>query len=150
MISAQSKKAGEKAVKLLLVQWNTQEGYVRDISSMEAQILEGHDDIVMLGFDLDEKRILLQKLTQDINRGMNALSAADKDTLKRYRTSVYFRLRINALALKTRIRSNLVKRRFALDRLERDYVEASNGMTYHNLLPIDLTLLCFISTQWYG
>ena len=68
-----------------------------------------------------------QSLENSINRQLNALDLAGHANLAALKNDEYLRLRMNAKALKMRIRQRLCERKFELERLERDYRNASKG-----------------------
>jgi hypothetical protein len=52
----------------------------------------------------------------------------DKVNLEKMKKDIYLTVRLNALAIKTRIRDRLRQRKFELERLERSYRATVNGV----------------------
>ena len=68
-----------------------------------------------------------QALESSINRQLVALDLAGLANLEALKNDEYLRQRMNAKALKMRIRQRLCERKFELERLEHDYRNASKG-----------------------
>lgn len=66
-------------------------------------------------------------MSATIRNRIAALGATELTNLHRLRSNEYVRLRMNALALKQRIRDRLRQRKFELERFEREYRNTMNG-----------------------
>lgn len=83
----------------------------------------------------DELRDLLPKLRETIRRKKATLGVTEQARLTSLIGNQFLRLRMNARALKSRIRDRLRQRKFELERLERAYRKTSNGkFMYYNLV----------------
>ncbi len=88
-----------------------------------AQLLSGDDpaaDLESLNAKITKYKLLIRKKVEEL--GVDELS--DFQSLL---NSKFLQLRMNARALKMRIRQRLRDRKFELDRLERSYRTAVNG-----------------------
>lgn len=70
---------------------------------------------------------MIDKLTETIKRKRTALGLSGQARLTSLLGNEFLRLRMNARALKSRIRDRLRQRKFELERLERAYRKTSNG-----------------------
>lgn len=98
---------------------------------LEAQLLGEYDADVDAGDIADELSNIRNKLGEvsaNIRRRMAALGATERTNLRLLTTNEYVRVRMNARALKQRIRDRLRQRKFELERLERAYRHTVNGM----------------------
>lgn len=68
------------------------------------------------------------QLTEELSQRERALGVEDKQQLRHLSNNPYIRDRMNALALKTRLRDKLRSRKFELDRLERTLRKQVNGL----------------------
>jgi hypothetical protein len=68
------------------------------------------------------------KTADTLRRRRAALGTEDKVNLERMKKDIYLTVRLNALAIKTRIRDRLRQRKFELERLERSYRATVNGV----------------------
>jgi hypothetical protein len=74
----------------------------------------------------DERRHLV-RLEAAVSRKRVQLGMEGRQHLQRLRDSRYLQVRVEALALKTRIRERVRQRKFELERLERAYRQAIHG-----------------------
>lgn len=74
-----------------------------------------------------------RRLFQDqIQRRMAALGISEMANLQTLSRSKFLQLRMNARALKLRLRQRLCERKFELEQLEKSYNNTVNGMFVHS------------------
>jgi hypothetical protein len=98
------------------------------VDVLEARLLDGTDDIDTLLDQLRSAHAKKAKVSATLNRKTTALGVSERDDLRRLVNSAFLRVRMNARALKHRIRDRLRHRKFELERLERSYWHTVNGM----------------------
>ena len=106
-----------------------------DISKVEKEELEaglmgdwvdeGHD-VTELALRLESAHNKVHNLEMALLKKKEALGVDDKVNLKKLMNNAYLRVRMNALALKTRIRDCLRQRKFEPERMERSYRNSIN------------------------
>jgi hypothetical protein len=99
------------------------EDQLRDESAQQLDII----DIEIL---LTESRDRCTQLAESIRRKRAALGVGQRVALVKLKANVYLQIRMNARALKARIRDCLRQRKFESERLERSYRHAANGMCF--------------------
>lgn len=108
------------------------EGYLEDEANLQRKI----DSAIALGnmyalgdlvANLGTSQATKWKTQEIIDRKTERLGLPEQENLKAIAASEFLRLRLNALALKTRLRQRLRERRFELARLEQSYRNAVNG-----------------------
>jgi hypothetical protein len=112
-----------------------------DISQVEKEELEtglmgdwvneGHD-VTELALQLESARNKVHNLETALRKKKEVLGVDDKANLKKLMNNAYLRVRMNALALKTRIRDRLRQRKFELERMERSYRNSINERKLHS------------------
>jgi hypothetical protein len=85
-------------------------------------------DITELSEELQDARTHYSHLEQGLRRKRAELGVSEKENLTRLRNDAFLRLRMNALALKQRIRDRLRQRKFEIEKLERSYCRSANGL----------------------
>jgi vacuolar-type H+-ATPase subunit E/Vma4 len=76
---------------------------------------------------LDEARVKASRIRTTLQRKQEALGVDAQLDLQQLTNNAFLRLRMNARALKQRIRDRLRQRKFELERLERAYRVSTNG-----------------------
>ncbi|KAJ7710676.1 hypothetical protein B0H17DRAFT_1190375 [Mycena rosella] len=119
-----SKTAGQKAVAAVLASRDAVAIRKTQVTECEAAVLDAIDDdsandIVHCKVALETARTALKKAKEQLTRQELALGVGDRATLTKLGKSKYFELRMNAQALKTRLRDRLRARKFEHDRAER-------------------------------
>jgi hypothetical protein len=97
------------------------------LNVLEARLLSGTDDINVLSEQLKSTRAQIAKVSAVLDRKVAALGVSEKEDLRKLVNSAFLRIRMNARALKQRIRDRLRQRKFELERLERSYRHTVNG-----------------------
>lgn len=91
------------------------------------------DDIVSFQLEIADAQAQHDKLQKSIQRHRAALGVDVSAQLSRLRGNRYLQMRMNALALKTRIRDRLRSRKFELERIERAFRQSAGGMQFFNV-----------------
>lgn len=102
---------------------------------------------------LDDLRAQRNRVVQALSLKKAALGVETCDLLNDISTNNYLRLRMNARALKQRIRDRLRQRKFELERLERAYRVTVNGRSFvirPQTLTDHLNREQFASTHQFG
>jgi hypothetical protein len=76
---------------------------------------------------LEDSRAQHARITDSLRRKRAALGVDERAHLVSLRRSAFLRIRMNACALKHRIRDRLRQRKFELEKLERAYRHTVNG-----------------------
>jgi hypothetical protein len=103
------------------------------VKQLETQLIKDtacSSDVVDIGVELQETRQGCIRLQEAIRRKRAGLGVRERTTLQRIQHDAFLQLRVNARAIKTRIRDRLRQRKFELERLERSYRQAVNGKSY--------------------
>jgi hypothetical protein len=130
-VTGRSKNLGQKAAEEIIQLQDLLKGYRTDVLKLEETLATGSsddvDDILELSSSLADARQKVAHFTQVIQSKKKILGIDGRLSLQSLTTSAYLRQRVNALALKKRIRDRLRQRKFELERLERAYRQASSG-----------------------
>jgi hypothetical protein len=116
----------------------------KQILKLETQLASGESfDFSELSLQLDDARKHLASLEQGMRRKRAALGVDDQVDLRRLQQDAFLRIRMNALALKERIRDRLRQRKFEIEKLERNYRHSTNGMYVSILAEIQLKIISY-------
>lgn len=85
-------------------------------------------DVISLQDTLKRTRAHLYRLQKDRERKFRSLGVDQLTVLATMKKDKYLITRMNALALKERLRDRLRQRKFEMERLERNYRRTMNGM----------------------
>jgi hypothetical protein len=98
------------------------------IRQLEIQLISNQiDDYPSFQLVMADARAQHDKLSESLRRRRAALGVNEKANLKRLRQNKYLQVRMNALAVKIRIRERLRRRKFELERIERAYRQTVGG-----------------------
>jgi hypothetical protein len=101
----------------------------KEIKKLEITLARSDSvDVSVLSQQLDDARTHLASLEQGLRRKRGLLGVDEQLDLKRLQENNFLRMRMNALALKERIRDRLRQRKFEIEKLERNYRHSTNGM----------------------
>jgi hypothetical protein len=115
-------------ITTILALEKTLEAQEASIRELEMQLHGGHvPNIVEFNLRLADTRSQRAKTADALRRRRAALGMEDKVNLEKMKKDIYLTVRLNALAIKTRIRDRLRQRKFELERLERSYRATVNG-----------------------
>ena len=132
-LSGRSKNKGRKAVQAILVLETSLADKRKEISKLEKTLINGDPfDISELSEQLDDARRHFAALDQGLRRKRAALGVGEQQDLKKLQQDAFLCMRMNALALKERIRDRLRQRKFEIEKLERNYRHSTNSMYTHN------------------
>jgi hypothetical protein len=107
----------------------------KEITKLETRLaLSESFDLNELSHQLDDACAHLASLERGLHRKRAALGVDDQADLKKLQQNTFLRIRMNALALKERIRDRLRQRKFEIEKLERNYRHSTNGMYVFSLL----------------
>ncbi|KAJ8455492.1 hypothetical protein ONZ45_g18932 [Pleurotus djamor] len=123
-LSRQSKDKGKSAVQEALRLMKARDVLRERVGTLQAIIadLSSDDyDVVDAEASLPQVKASLRRAEDQYNRKCSLLDAQDEQRLRYLICSPYINLRMNTLAVKTRLRDNLRKRRFEIAPLERTH-----------------------------
>src|ERR1700709_2722994 len=99
-------------------------------------------DMVEFNLQLVDARSRCARTADTLRRRRAALGMEEKANLAKMKKDIYLTVRLNARAVKTRIRDRLRQRKFELERLERSYRATMTGV-----LIVNLTRTCIMTLQ---
>ncbi|KAG1878578.1 hypothetical protein C8R48DRAFT_745225 [Suillus tomentosus] len=118
----QSRNKAAEVITTVLALEKTLEAQEASIRELEMQLHSGRvPDIV------EHPLTASEKTADTLRRRRAALGTEDKVNLQKMKKDIYLTVRLNALAVKTRIRDRLRQRKFELERLERSYRATINA-----------------------
>lgn len=129
-IIGRSKNKGKLAVSKVIALRKSESELKNAEAALEAQLMGEYDediDVSDIAEALSDIREKLTRISANIRGRIAALGATERTNLHRLMTNEYVRVRMNARALKQRIRDRLRQRKFELERLEREYRHTVNG-----------------------
>jgi hypothetical protein len=127
VILEQSKNKGAEAIATILALENILEQHNSTVHELENAILSGTANIVDIDLQLSEYRGKSKRVADNIRKRKWNLGVSDQANLKGLRNNAYLRIRMNARAVKTRLRDRLRSRKFEVEKLERSYRRTVNG-----------------------
>lgn len=86
------------------------------------------DDITAFNIEVRDARARCTKVADTLARRRGALGISERADLQRLKKNTYLQIRVNASALKARLRDRLRQRKFELEKIERSYRNTINGM----------------------
>jgi hypothetical protein len=122
--SGQSKNAGKNAVEAALYLHKGRDALKSRVSELEDVIADGSAAFYQIADAELELERLRPKLTNTQSELLRQECALGIDGMSQYRhlvSSPFLQARMNALAIKTRLREKLRARKFELDRIERSF-----------------------------
>jgi len=130
-LKGRGKDLGKRAVEEALAlqeAWLTNKEIVNTMeATLEAGIDNEDEDFTETMMLLDEARAKVSRIQKSLQAKRAALGVDGRLNLRRLMNDKFLRLRMNAHALKKRVRDRLRQRKFELERLERAYRHTSNG-----------------------
>ena len=132
LFKGRAKNKGKQAVEAILVLESTMGSHKKIIRQLEITLAAGDDlDVAELSEQLQDARAHYSRLEQGLGHKRAELCVAERANLAMLQNDAFLRLRMNALALKQRIRDRLRQRKFEIDKLERSYRRSANGLFLH-------------------
>lgn len=107
----------------------------------------GVANVVEFNLQLADARSRRAKIADTVRRRKAALGPQGQADLKTMKNDIYLTIRLNARAVKTRIRDRLRQRKFELERLERSYRATVNGTLLIFGLTFSISHVLFNRTQ---
>jgi hypothetical protein len=98
------------------------------VHELENTILSNTANIVDVELQLSEYRSKCKRIADIIQKRKCSLGVSDLTNLQGLRNNAYLRIRMNARAVKMRLRDRLRCRKFEIEKLERSYRRTVNGM----------------------
>jgi hypothetical protein len=126
-ISGRSNKSGKQEVEAILILEDSLKGQQKHVRQLEEQLGKDSGDVVEIGMQLRSAQANCARLADLIRRKRASLGVGQRTVLKKMKESVFLQVRMNARALKIRIRDRLRHRKFELERLEHSYRHVVNG-----------------------
>ncbi|EIN06862.1 hypothetical protein PUNSTDRAFT_72710 [Punctularia strigosozonata HHB-11173 SS5] len=125
-LQRQSKDAGKRAIDAILLLQNRFVALEESIAKLEKAILKGNCDADSMARrnELLDERDMTKEKKDALERRLDLRTRQDLSSL---RASKYLTHRMNALALKNRIRDRLRQRKFEFTGMERSYRTQSSG-----------------------
>ncbi|KZP06311.1 hypothetical protein FIBSPDRAFT_914718 [Athelia psychrophila] len=124
----QSKKKATQAINAILALDDSIQAEQAAIARLQDSYGSSLVDVVALQEALTRARAYLLKLQTDRHRKYVSLGVSQTTMLHKLKQSKYLLARMNALALKHRLRDRLRQRKFEMERLERSYRRTMNDI----------------------
>jgi hypothetical protein len=135
LVTGRSKNKGRQAVQAILLLNDAVEHQRKAVMKLEGRLAaDTLDDVGGLSEQLQDARRHLVSLEQGLHRKKTMLGVNEQADLHRLHNDAFLRLRMNALALKQRLRDRLRQRKFEIERLERSYSHNANSMLTRNII----------------
>lgn len=146
LFTEQSKTKGKKAVEEVVRLRNARNAAEREIARLELVMVDAESDF--LEVESAEERVEALKASSaktlvQLRMKERALGVQEQEDVRKLMKSPYIQKRMNARALKIRIRDLLRSRKFEFDRIERSFRKQVNGTS--SLFFQSQTLLILIS-----
>ena len=88
---------------------------------------DGTSDILNISVELTDCQHTTARLSKLIRAKRSSLGVSDKSRISQLKNNEFLRVKLNARAVKNRLRDRLRHRKFELERLERSYRQTMNG-----------------------
>ncbi|KAG1812684.1 hypothetical protein EV424DRAFT_1473565 [Suillus variegatus] len=151
-IPRQSQNKAAEVITTILALEKTLDAHETSVHELEMQLyvyVGGVANVVEFNLQLANARSRRAKIADTIRRRKAALGPQGQADLKMMKNDIYLTIRLNACAVKTRIRDRLHQRKFELERLERSYRATVNEpailklvSTYNGLCTQLVSLIC--------
>jgi hypothetical protein len=101
------------------------------VEDIENSIIDGTDLASMVDAErcLEDAHMALRHAETKVKAKENVLGVDDRTELRRLTQSIFIATRMNALALKIRLRERLCAPKYELDPLERSFQRQKNGVS---------------------
>ena len=127
--AGRSKTKGKQAVQAVLELSESIGLQKATIAKLETTLTQiALFDVVDISGQLQDAREHLARLERGFERKKSALGVGEQTNLRNLQRDAFLRLRMNALALKQRLRDRLRQRKFEIKKLERSYRRSANGI----------------------
>ncbi|KAJ7501610.1 hypothetical protein B0H11DRAFT_1713561 [Mycena galericulata] len=136
LLPRRSKTRGQQAVNTVMLLRaavkTRQEGVDRLEAAFLDAVAEERADAAIDQLRFETAKEALAKVKEKLVQKETALGVTDRQELKKLTTSQYIRLRMNARALKRRLRDRLRSRKFELDKVERSFRRLVNDQKLYS------------------
>jgi hypothetical protein len=133
--TGRSKYKAAEAIAGVLALEKTLESHQSIVRELEHQLISNSvDDITTFNLQLNDARARCAKVAETHVRRRAGLGISESADLQKLKKNVYLQVRMNAHALKIRLRNRLRQRKFELEKLERSYRNTVNGTFNYPLL----------------
>jgi hypothetical protein len=134
-LAQQSKNIANIAIKEILALYTAKKSFVMELGGLDDQLISGvYGDDMSVEDVLAARKAIMKKqsvIDANIKTKKKRLGVKDKEDLKKLMGNKFLQLKLNARALKQRLRDHLRYRKFELERLERAYRQTtSNGKEF--------------------
>lgn len=130
-LARQSKNIANNAIKDIMALYTAKAAFVTEFDVLDRKLMSGEYGEDMLVEDiLAERRAIIKKQTAidaNIKGKKKRLGIQEREKLKNLMGNKFLQLKLNARALKQRIRDRLHNHKFELERLERAHRQTSSN-----------------------
>ena len=131
LLVRQSKNVANKAINEIMALYTARNAFAAELGGMDQKLISGDYGEDMLVEDvLAARQAIVKKqiaIEATIKTKKKRLGVRDQEDLKNLMGNKFLQLKLNARALKQRIRDRLRNRKFELERLERAYRQTSSN-----------------------
>lgn len=125
----QSKKKASQSINTILALDESIQAEEAAIARLQETYGSALVDVVALHEALTRARAYLLKLQTNRHQKFKSLGVSQTTMLRTLKQNKYLLARMNALALKHRLRDRLRQQKFEMERLERSYRHTMNGLS---------------------
>ena len=148
-LARQSKNIANSAIKEIMALYTARNAFAVDLGGLDQKLIAGDYGDDMSVEDVLAARLAVVKkqtaIEETIKTKKKKLGVREQENLKNLMGNKFLQLKLNARALKQRVRDRLRNRKFELERLERAYRHTtSNGKTLLIKKLLHVTNVCFI------
>jgi hypothetical protein len=133
-VSGQSKNQGKSAVEEAIRLRKSRDAAQAHVDELRRRVIDvssEHWEIATAELELEGALIILAKAKAKVTKKEIEMGVTARQQLRHLLKSPFLAKKMNARALKTRIRERLRTRKFELDRLERSYRKQRSGTSNH-------------------
>ena len=151
-LARQSKNIANSAIKEIMALYTARNAFAVDLGGLDQKLIAGDYGDDMSVEDVLAARLAVVKkqtaIEETIKTKKKKLGVREQENLKNLMGNKFLQLKLNARALKQRVRDRLRNRKFELERLERAYRHTtSNGKTLLIKKLLHVTNVCFIRDE---
>ena len=151
-LARQSKNIANSAIKEIMALYTARNAFAVDLGGLDQKLIAGDygddmsvEDVLAACLAVVKKQTAIE---ETIKTKKKKLGVREQENLKNLMGNKFLQLKLNARALKQRVRDQLRNRKFELERLERAYRHTtSNGKTSLIKKLLHVTNVCFIRDE---
>ncbi|EDR08571.1 uncharacterized protein LACBIDRAFT_296860 [Laccaria bicolor S238N-H82] len=132
-LAQQSKNIAIIAIKEILALYTAKKSFATELGGLDDQLISGaYEDDMSVEDVLAACKAIMKKqgvIDANIKTKKKRLGVKDQDDLRKLMGNKFLQLKLNARALKQRLRDHLRNRKFELERLERAYQQTTSNET---------------------